>query len=512
MPQAQTLPMIDPKSSSDALASVVPNTGGGGDDIQSILSSAGITDAAKRVTVPYAVSGTDIQTPKIHEPMMKAMKPEGITPHADTRYAERLAVRHNNFAQVTNALNQYANKKAADKFADNKADIATVMKAQQQIDNANLVLANDPNNAMAKQVIEQNKKIIEGKFADPKIGKMLQKAFDISFTDPEKNNTPEVKAMQEAQKEVKAATAADVDHNTPAEKKVGEIADNGGKPPEQTKSATPLADKFLGKQVASIQNNPMYQEQLKQANIMEQKISQYVIPKIMDAYTKRALAEIHEGGALRREILKSDTDMRIAQARIIARSADVDAQNRTRLSAVAMEQRGAMARTMAKIAAATNAYNDPRLKGTAIGLKLQQSAVDDISKQIGAITGDNSKLANDNDLYERQLATMKKDDPSRKLIESQLSENRHTIDLNNLAISQYTDLRAKTMSNFYGTPVGVPTGNTAGYMKDGRPANPNPSRTDTIGSEDDDSDDGEDSAINTGDYSRRDSLINLPDE
>ena len=74
-------------------------------------------------------------------------------------------------------INGYANRKRQDNFAGLTADIETIMKSQQQIDNANAVLANDPNNAQAKQVIEQNKRVIDAKFANKTLSTKLPEGF-----------------------------------------------------------------------------------------------------------------------------------------------------------------------------------------------------------------------------------------------------------------------------------------------------------------------------------------------
>ena len=83
------------------------------------------------------------------------------------------------------------------------------MKAQQQVANAEKVMA-DPNASdttrqMAQNILQSNKKKIQDIASDPKDHKQLAKALDISFTDPEKNKTPEVQALQAATKEFKAA-------------------------------------------------------------------------------------------------------------------------------------------------------------------------------------------------------------------------------------------------------------------------------------------------------------------
>jgi hypothetical protein len=239
---------------------------------------------------PYMVQH-DAQPVQLRPPQMYEQTPM-TRPENQTSQARINNQTHNTTAAISNAIGAFLNKRKQEKFDDLKGDISVVMKAQQQIDNAQQVLQSIPQDAKdpqsvqvrqnAEQVIAQNKKVMEGKL-DPSINKKtakdIAKAFDISYTDPEKNNTPEVKAMRAAQKDVKAATQAGIDHNTPQEKAIAQVAANGTATPAQQQqqkavaqvnapkqSGTSYADQFLKSQPMSISGNPQYADQMKAYN------------------------------------------------------------------------------------------------------------------------------------------------------------------------------------------------------------------------------------------------------
>lgn len=98
---------------------------------------------------------------------------------------------------VTNAVGSIVNAEAEKKQTAIAVSTHRLIDAQNAIDQAQEVLKNDPNNADAKKSLDHNTKISEAILADPKLRKSLEKGFQINFTDPQQNNTPDHKAVQQ---------------------------------------------------------------------------------------------------------------------------------------------------------------------------------------------------------------------------------------------------------------------------------------------------------------------------
>lgn len=195
------------------------------------------------------------------------------------------ARRENAVGGVVNSLNQFTRQFEQKHIENVTHDVNTLMNAQQQIDNANAVLQNPSSSEQDKKnaqgVMDQNKKISERMLSDPKTRKTMQKAFDISFTDPEKNNTPEVKAMQAAKAKFDSAKQAGLDYNTPEERKIGELANNPPQEQQQRRmitagtneSKTPYADQFFKSQMQGLAANPSYAPAVKQLEEQQKNVT-----------------------------------------------------------------------------------------------------------------------------------------------------------------------------------------------------------------------------------------------
>jgi hypothetical protein len=106
----------------------------------------------------------------------------------------------NLITSVSNVVGQYENKKKTEDTRVLAVDLERVMQAQAGIQQAQEVLAQDPNNREATALKTKNTGIIEAMLSDPKRRKQISKALDISFVDPTQNNKPEHQALQQAAK------------------------------------------------------------------------------------------------------------------------------------------------------------------------------------------------------------------------------------------------------------------------------------------------------------------------
>lgn len=99
---------------------------------------------------------------------------------------------------VSNLIGQVDAAKAQKNTQRLAVNIERLMGAVQSSDQAKQVLANDPNNADAKRQLQQAGAIQDEILSDDKIRKSIGKAYNISFTDPKKNDTPEHAALKQA--------------------------------------------------------------------------------------------------------------------------------------------------------------------------------------------------------------------------------------------------------------------------------------------------------------------------
>jgi hypothetical protein len=415
-----------------------------------------VNEVAKQVpTAPQNVSTTVPTAPGLVPPAIRPMQNTNTQPMRNNAMSEQRAIKHNNFASITNALNSYANQKNTEHFETLKRNVEDIATAQQQISNAEVALKNNPNDQEAKQVLEQNKRFIEGKFSDKKLTKQLQKAFDISFTDPSKNNTVEVKAGQAGLKAVADKTAAGLHNNSPAEASVAARA-NG-----QPTSTTPLADKFLQSRPAALTTNPEFTRQQGMIQQQQKAIYEKVLPAAINQMARENVAKLHEEGAMQRAVQSSDTAFKIAAAKFSTQLAVGAAHDKAAMERQIMAGRQAMARTVLRANTALQIADDKRIAGSWKAQVAKEQALGEFDKQIKTLNDDNSKINENLLLFEAKAE--KGDEEAKKQVE----QLKNTRDFNNFMISQYTDNRQKMASKIFGTPVGGnPTGNTEGYGKD----------------------------------------------
>jgi len=278
----------------------------------------------------------------------------------------------NNIASIFNLVGAAGKAIQNKKIETLKTDLKEVMTAKQNIANAQQVLQQDPNNAAAKQVLDSNKKSLEAILTDPKKQKQLTKALDLSFTDPDKNKTPEVQAYQQAQKEVKEAGAFTSDN--PAEHAVAQAAANGGKAPvtqqqapqqaqpqAPPKSQTPYADAAIAKDMPGLAANPQYAAALKQRQDAQKQINQYVIPNLIKATQAKQIEAMRQDGDNARANLKATIDYINKVQDNLTKLQIADTAAKARIQAQAMRDKTAITQTSMRVKAALEVAKDNRL-------------------------------------------------------------------------------------------------------------------------------------------------------
>lgn len=485
--QEQTLPTVSP---------IDPNIGANSSAAYKALQDA-IPPEVKITASPYS-TGSDV-TPTLPQAHQRQMQNTETRPFDDSLSERNHARNRNTWASVSNTITQFRNKQEQDKNAALTTSIATVMKAQQQIDNATAVLksptASDQDKQMAQGVIDQNKKVIEGKLTDPKSGKSILKAFDVSMTDPESQKTPEHQAAKTAAKQVAVATKAGLTADTPAEKAIQDKVTGADTPAQVQKaqataqqtqtaknpSATPYADKFLGSQPASITGNPEYAAQMAQKEKRDQLVTQYVIPKMIQAQMDQDKVMIQQEGLNNRAEFAGTIGLQ-KQGMALANAANIaNAKDTTELRKQAMANSAAMARTVYRVQAMLKVADDKKLDPesqakvkTGISTLVDKQVTDSLTqlKSIQDAIADNKYGSSPPSGHK----TGESIDPAKdQALQTALS-------IQQLAVEQAQDVKQKTMTQLWGTPVINPndpnknaatdpyTKGTDGRANEGRPA------------------------------------------
>ena len=308
-----------------------------------------------------------------------------------------------------------------------------------------------------------------------------------------KNNTDEVKAGQAAIKNVQAATKAGIDVNTPAEKAIAAQANapKTAQPAQAAapKSATPYADQFLNKLPATIQQNPLYAQQVAAQQKQQQLFTQYVYPKIMTEIAGIEKAKITADSAMQRQIQRGVDDYNKEVATATGRLAVAN------VAAKASIQRQGMA-DATRIATANIRANalitpDERLaKNKALLDKLGGAEIQNVTHQINDTTAARQYPLKTQSpkLKDQQLTG----DPGGKL-QQQIDGLAATITANDAFSKQMGLVRDKLLAKQYG-------GTTSG---DNKPST-GPSKPDVkvVGDEDDAADISEDEAIGAIDITK----------
>lgn len=406
----------------------------------------------------YGHDASSVTLPTARERPMQGR----VSPVNNSVEERRNARQINTWSSVSNTIAGFRNKQESDKTAALTSSIATVMKAQQQVDNATQVLksptSSDQDKQMAQGVIDQNKKIIEGKLTDPKTGKQILKAFDISPTDPESQKTPEVAAAKAAAKQVQQATQHGLTADNPAEKAIQDKvtgADAGGQlkqqvaqaqqtTAKQNPSATPYADTLIGKSPATISSNPEYAAQVKQKEDRDKLVTQYVIPKLITAETDREKVQIQQEGLNNRAEYAGVLGF-LKQAKALANAADIaDARNKMELKKQAMSDGAALMRTQLRVNAMLKVAADKKLDPENQA-KVKSALLDMVDKQVAA----NVKAVGD---IQTQIAANK--DAGGGTINKQLDASlQNQLKIQQLGVEQSQDMAQKTRTQLFGTPV-----------------------------------------------------------
>jgi hypothetical protein len=109
-------------------------------------------------------------------------------------------------AQAGNFVQQFMQKKQQEKTQALAQDVSRSLELQKGIDQAQQVLAQDPNNTQAKMTLQKNQALL-GSLLNGKNGKEIAKAYDITFGDgarkdhEDKVKDPAHQAMQQAMKQ-----------------------------------------------------------------------------------------------------------------------------------------------------------------------------------------------------------------------------------------------------------------------------------------------------------------------
>lgn len=470
---------------------VVPSAAqaSGGGDLQQVLAMAGLTPT--QAPSPYTqTTGAPTINQGALQPNIKPMQSTNNMPMTNTPNNQTAAKRQNAIAMISNGLTQFANKKNQEKSDQLKADVTNVLKYQQNISNAQSVLSQDPNNKMAQQVMAANKKQLEAVLGDDKKRKGLEKAFDISFVDPEKNKTPEVQAMQQAAKQFNDNKAGMHYADNPVEAAIAKLANGSNNPvqqgvqgnpsqapvpqaqgqgqgqqaqsappqqqtpvqqggpqgqqqqappqtqaqvKEQIASKTPYSDQLIEKSAPEMAANPQYAEWLKSEEGRKKLLGQYVIPKLIDQETRTQLESQRQNGSMQRALLREQG--------IIAKTLE---DNHTKLQLEGAKEKAAAQRVsqqqagaMSRVIYATNA----RMKvleasGLNKQLKLQAAGQIDgtLNKQIEGLNNANAKASS-----ELILAKSQKDTERVAALQAFIQGNDH-------AISMYQNKRKEVMN------------------------------------------------------------------
>lgn len=386
-----TIPSIAPVQTAQPLAT--------GQDIGSLLQPI-VAKANAELPDPYQ-EGRQVAEPKIHPIVPFQPHNNQNQPVSGAAQDLRRARRKNSIADLGNAIGAAGQKIQEMKQQKLKDHLTDVMKSKQNIANAEAVLAKDPNNETAKKVLAANKEQLNTILSDPKIQKQMAKALDVSFVDPDKNKTPEVKAYQDAMKEFKEA--GPFNSNNPAEHQVSQMAKQvevGGtgkmgapntfmpapNAPSASiaKSTTPYADAALKKDSLTIEANPLYAQAVKERADAQKQVSA-IIPKLIQANVQATIQAARDGNASAREVYK-------AQAKMVTDIMDNAAKQGVANTRALAEIKTAGIHASAQVrsaqihADATIKASENRMFSEAQKLEVKKTGADILDKQISSMT------------------------------------------------------------------------------------------------------------------------------
>jgi len=457
VPETPQVPQI---SQTQAAATPAGDSG-----LDSIFSQ--ISDAIKAPLPQQYIQNKTIAEPRTptYTPFQPLQQHNGpITGQvADVKRARR----ENAVAGLSNMIGRAGEQIAEKKQISLKDDLKTVMTSKTNIANAESVLQQDPNNAIAKGVIEANKKQLNTILSDPKKQKQLAKALDISYVDSSKNKTPEIQAYQAALKEHEAAGV--FNSNNPQEHAVAQASAGAGRAgaqaptqqPQQQQapqSATPYADKAIAKDTSSMAENPQYAAALKQQQEAAKRMDQYIIPAAVRAESAKTVQAMKDGSAEARQQFGAVITFQKQANDAITKMQISDKRNETLLETQAMRDSSAFARTTLEVNARLKIADDKRLDPMQRG-KLQSQSLEMIDKDINTISTTRKTLGAERDRVAQNL-NLTKEDKAQQLQQLDMMINYNQVHLESM--NQY---RLQTASKIYGNVGETQNGRAASTAK-----------------------------------------------
>lgn len=422
-----------PEPQVPSIAPVTTAPAGPGEDISALLGQ--VAQQATQQLPPQYTQGTTIAQPRVQPVQQYQQQNENRQPLNNQATSLRQARTQNAFASLANVVGKAGQAIQEKKQNLLKEDLKTVMSAKENIANAQAVLQQDPNNAMAKGVLAANQKQLEAILTDPKKQKQLTKALDISFTDMDKNKSPEIKAYQDAMKEYKESGVFNA--NNPAEAKIAAQAggaSGGQQQSQQPQSATPHADAATAKDLPNIQNNPQYAAALKQREDAQKQLTQYVLPRMVTAEAQKQIQAAKDGNAAARAEYTAVMKFNEEAMKLIGAK---ELQSQKAKDAMQLQVRrdvDAMARTVTEVNARLKIASDKRLD-PANNMKLKTEALDKVDQSMKAITAERMSIST-------QLSAAK--DDNEKAVLNKL------LDYNTLKAEATNTYRQKVATEVYG--------------------------------------------------------------
>lgn len=391
MSATPTIPNIAPVQTAQPLASA--------DTIGALLAPIA-AKANADLPDPYS-EGKQVAEPHIHPVVPFQPHNNQNQPVSGAAQDLRRARRKNSIADLGNTIGSAGQKIQEMKQQKLKDHLTDVMKSKQNIANAEAVLARDPGNAMAKKVLDANKEQLNTILSDPKIQKQMAKALDVSFTDSDKNKTPEVQAYQKAMKEFKEAGPFNSDN--PAEHQVSQMAkqvevagtSKMGAPNTSVsapnapaasvaKSTTPYADAALKKDTPTIEANPLYAQAVKERADAQKQVSA-IIPKLIDANVKTTIQAAKDGNAAALAVYKAQAKMVTDIMDNAAKQGVANTRSQAEIKSAAIHA-SAQIRSAQIHADATIKASENKMFSEEQKLEVKKSGADVLDKQISSMT------------------------------------------------------------------------------------------------------------------------------
>jgi hypothetical protein len=353
----------------------------------------------KQATIPVAGGGAGT-SPQLALRQIQPFQPAPLIdrPTVGARSTRDKGIA-NTIIAASNLVGQYREKHDLEQQRVLAVDLERVFQAQDGIREAQQTLQLDPNNPDAKQTIQKNTNIIDAMLSDPKRRKQFEKALDISFTDPSKNDQMEHGALQ--------------------------------------KAAQSYSQQFEKQVPQQMQPNVVAQQKLALMTAQQQSIDKMIgqiTPTLLREQGAQARAQMTD--QTRRDIAEYQTTSRENVAKFTAGlhyQGVIDAANihkNALLSATAMRNQQSaenLTRTLqTRMDIASQRQNDPRVQ-----LKLQADSLRDIAAFSNSLTNQNAKLTAQQaqlaGLYKAKMMSKEDYDQRSKEITSLTDANNETL-------------------------------------------------------------------------------------